>query len=594
MIENKNILLFIIDSLNYSHVKQSDIELMPFLNELKKTGISCENMYSQAPYTEAAVMNLYCGQDVLDNGGYILRFKNAKKTIFEVMKEHGYKTYYNSYQPQCHPSSVRRGIDDLYYNVGYDLGALWSYRLGHYAELYKRGALSEIDYRTLYEIFDDNFSEWIRFIDDVLSKNNSVSLINGNDAEYKPQKVKEAVTSQYAAYLQDKKIYINDILTNGKSHPIFFIPAYVQHNKIKDRTILAKVKEEYRPLLKRIKRMNTRLNLQNTRGLANGTLHKFGNAISHPGKVTVKELTKSAYLMVNEILDLDLFQRINEDCDWFKNAPSGISHINHYIKWAKSQEKAQPHFACIHIDDIHNPEEFFTYDSENMDLLCKEKRDAEELLDKIPTSYHGNITHELSLRYIDNVLKYLYESMAAEKLLDNTCIVICADHGFSFSGNPIRDSFVINLYLENYNIPCVITGAGIDGKRIEKLCTSKDIPATICDLAFGNVPEEFTGISVLKDDEYTCVDIEYCGGGCPDLYRRELKIAAFNKEYFVGTLGMLDEPLDDKMITEVYNLHEDPFQMHNLAKKHYDENLAKPLIEAIKKRKESIKSTMPS
>lgn len=150
----KNYLLFIIDSLNYSHVKESPVELMPFLQELKKKGVSCENMYSQAPYTEAAVMNLYCGQDVLQDGGYLLRFKDAKLTLFEAMQRHGYITYYNSYQPQCHPSSVRRGIDYIYYNVGYDLEALWSYRLYHYSVLHKAGKLTEVDYDILKEILD--------------------------------------------------------------------------------------------------------------------------------------------------------------------------------------------------------------------------------------------------------------------------------------------------------------------------------------------------------------------------------------------------------------------------------------------------------
>ena len=99
-----NYLLLIIDSLNYSHVMESPIELMPFLKGLKEKGMFCDNMFSQAPYTEAAVMNLYCGQDVLQNNGYLFRFKNAETTIFEEMQNAGYVTYFNSYQPQCHPS----------------------------------------------------------------------------------------------------------------------------------------------------------------------------------------------------------------------------------------------------------------------------------------------------------------------------------------------------------------------------------------------------------------------------------------------------------------------------------------------------------
>ena len=77
MKKKKNILLYVVDSLNYSHIKNSDLNLMPFLEELKKDAVYCENMYSQAPYTEAALMNLYCGQDVLENGGYMLISHNS-------------------------------------------------------------------------------------------------------------------------------------------------------------------------------------------------------------------------------------------------------------------------------------------------------------------------------------------------------------------------------------------------------------------------------------------------------------------------------------------------------------------------------------
>ena len=44
-----------------------------------------------------------------------------------------------------------------------------------------------------------------------------------------------------------------------------------------------------------------------------------------------------------------------------------------YIEWANKHRDDGPHFACIHIDDIHNPEVFFTYDSEDLELIRKEK-----------------------------------------------------------------------------------------------------------------------------------------------------------------------------------------------------------------------------
>lgn len=587
----RNYLLFIIDSLNYSHIKESSVKLMPFFEELKSKGICCENMYSQAPYTEAAVMNLYCGQDVLQNNGYIFRFKNAKTTIFEEMKKAGYITYYNSYQPQCHPSSVRRGVDYLYYNVGYDQDALWSYRLQHFSDLYKAGCLTQRDYQILQEIFDDNFSEWIRFTNDIINKDESTNMIIDNAVTYNAVYVKNQVSDEKEQYNRDKKKYIQEVLSIGKKHRLFRIPAFEQNNKIKNRALIKSIQIELKPLLKRIQRLDTRLNLKNCKGLFLGPKKKLGELVKRRNRTAIKDFLKSCYLTVNQLIDIDLFDRINKDCDWFKNAPSGKTHIDHYIKWAKEHVDDGKHFACIHIDDIHNPEEFFTYDTEDISLIKEERKYAEELLDSIPKDYYGSLTHDLSLRFIDNTLRYLYKRLDEFDLLSNTCIAICADHGFSFSGNPLRDSFVTNLYLENYLIPCVFTGTGLNHKEIQSLRTSKDIPATLCKLATGSVPENFTGHSLTEDFEYPTVQIEYCGGGCPDLFRRELKIASFNKNYFVGTLCSLDEKLEGEKITEIYDLNKDPRQLNNLVGCLENEGKVENLLVDINSRRKEILST---
>ena len=578
----KNILLFIIDSLNYSHVKESPIQLMPFLEQLKASGIACENMFSQAPYTEAAVMNIYCGQDVLQNKGYLFRFKDAPLTIFEAMQQKGYVTYFNSYQPQCHPSSVRRGVDHIFYNVGYDQGALWSYRLGHYADIYRQNALTEADYQNLEEIFEDNLSEWIRFTDDMLNGDPSVSMIRDNAPDYDAAAVKVLVAEQRKLYREDPRGYIHEVLAQGTGHCLFKIPAYVQSGKITDRTAIPQIKTLFTPLFQRIRKMSVRLNRKNTKGLWKGPARKFGEFVKHPSMTSLKNLAKSMLLSANAIYDLDLFERL-DNCDWFKNAPSGKTHIDHYISWAKAHKDA--HFACIHIDDIHNPEVFFTYDSDDMALLRREEQAAQKLLDQIPENYSGSLTHDLSLRYMDNVIRYLYEQLEGSGLLEDTCVLICADHGFSFSGNPLRDSAVVNLYLENYSIPCVITGSGLPERQITDLRSSKDIPATLCYLADQQVPEAFTGTPVTSETGYPCVQIEYCGGGCPDITRRELKIAAFNQKYFVGTLGTLEASV---CVTEVYDLEKDPLQLCNLIKPGYDKDAVRPLVEHIEIRKQEI------
>lgn len=589
----KNILLFVVDSLNYSHIKKSDLDLMPFLEELKKDAVYCENMYSQAPYTEAALMGLYCGQDVLENGGYMLRFKDAPTAIFDAMQQKGYLTFCNFYEPQCHPSSVRRGVDHLYNNVGYDPAALWPYRLKHFSELLSQGALEERDYELLYEILGDNLIEWIRFADDLQNKDESLKMIQDNSSDYNAKKIKERVEAEYKRFIKNRKGYVDDILTQGTKHSFFNIPAYIQNNKVKNREVMEQVSKEFAPLFKRIRKMNFRLNMRNCRGIWKGPIRKCGAFLKHPNGVRFKEFAKSSYLAVNELFDLDLYKRIDKNYDSFKNAPSARRHVEFYIDWAAAHKNEGAHFACIHVNDAHNPETFFTYDSDDLELLSFEKKEMENVLSQIPKDYYGSLTHELSLRYIDNTIKYMYEELDRIGILKDTCVIIAADHGFSFSGNPLRDSFVTNLYLENYNIPCVMTGTGYAARKIDSLRMSKDIPATICELVDGKIPDGFSGHSILDDLGYEYNIIEYCGGGCPDLSRRELKMAAYDEELFVGILCKLGEPLTEESITEVYDLKKDPLQLKNLVKEGYDKEKVRKMLMIIEDRRKSIIATDP-
>ena len=129
----------------------------------------------------------------------------------------------------------------------------------------------------------------------------------------------------------------------------------------------------------------------------------------------MKNVAKSGLLSLNQIYDLDLYERTNEKYDSFKNAPSLRTHIDHYLNWRDQRKSEKPHFAVIHVDDIHNPEVFFTYDSEDVSLLKKERDEAMEILDQIPSDYSGSLSHDLSLRYIDGVIEYFFDEMKSKE-----------------------------------------------------------------------------------------------------------------------------------------------------------------------------------
>ena len=138
----KNTIFIVIDSVFYDKtIKQNYRNCpMPFLNKLRKESLDFANIYSEAPYTEAALVSLLCGMDTLKGGGYLKKLK-GKETIMETFKKNGYETFCNCIQPLVYPSYSYEGVVDGYYNICYDFNALWSYRLEFYSKIYKEKGL---------------------------------------------------------------------------------------------------------------------------------------------------------------------------------------------------------------------------------------------------------------------------------------------------------------------------------------------------------------------------------------------------------------------------------------------------------------------
>lgn len=560
-----NGILLIIDSLSYSRCQQSKIDLLPNLNRRVREGVKCENMYSQAPYTEAATMALYCGQRTLTNHGYMERFNNADKTLTEVFQGAGYDVFFNSLQPQCFPSSLRRGIDYIYYNRGYDVEALWNYRLSYYSEKAEKLGLVPEDYKQIKRILDDNFSDWMKFLKDLILDHESVKMIRDRNRKFDAEAVLREVNSQYDIYIYNKNEYIDQIMKRKDKHPLFHIAYFKQVDYAISSEVEKIYAEDIGSLCKKIRSLNFWENILFNRDIYTGI---FKASISYLKNHDKKEFDHRLYIIRNALIMCNLMKKYGDQCHSLKGQPSFDSHIKNFLNWIdhRGNQTDKPYFACIHVDDIHFPEMFFTYDTDDKEMLKSEVDAAKTYLGKRKFHSKGTISLDLSLLYADSKCEYLFRELEKRNVMEDTMVFVTADHGFSYSGYPIRNKLINTFYLENFKIPLYIFGKGLKAKKIEKLSSSLDIPPTICSLMGVIPPASFEGISVFEPKEEMQM-IEYCGGGCPDINARQLMVAAFDKEYMVASLVRLDENFSERNITEVYNLKEDPEQRKNLVHK---------------------------
>ena len=158
----KNVLFIVIDSVTNDVLfnKSNSKKIAPFLSKLRSESISGDKMYSEAPYTEAALMSLLASVDTMDNGGYMERLKTSK-CVLEFFQKHGYKVFFNTYYPSIYPSCMVKGYDEKKYIEGFQFVQLWEYRLKYFSEIFANDKLTEEEEKMLACMLEDNFKAWM-------------------------------------------------------------------------------------------------------------------------------------------------------------------------------------------------------------------------------------------------------------------------------------------------------------------------------------------------------------------------------------------------------------------------------------------------
>jgi len=209
--------------------------------------------------------------------------------------------------------------------------------------------------------------------------------------------------------------------------------------------------------------------------------------------------------------------------------------IHSALDWLEKQNS--PWFSFVHIWDPHAP-------------YSPPEPFSETFKDD---PYSGEVA------YVDSEIKKLFEGLENKGLLDNTLVVLTADHGESLGehGESTHGYFAYNSTIW---VPLIMAGPGIKAARIDEYVSHIDIFPTICDFLGLEKPSFLQGVSLLplmdgkkwakRGIYFESLVAHYSRGWAPlQGYIQE------NKKF-------IDSPL-----MEFYDLEADFLEQNNLAQK---------------------------
>ena len=469
----KNVIFLVIDSLIYDKIgcTKYGASPSPFLDSLKCEALWCTNLYSQGPYTEAGNRALVSGDNTLNRGGYMHNLNDCAKVYIEAFKDAGYETYDFILPYYLYCTRLLEKIDHQFFTSGFVTDSVTSNRLDYFAEKKKNSTLNKWDYEDIIKQLDPVFECWRNFLD--RSKLERYSCIESICKNYNWEKAIRDFETQEKAYYSDKRKYADDFLDHHSSHPLLQIEKFVFTDFLNESFIKDKVFKRHASFFRRLKYKQIKA------GLINGVYSK-------------KEVLKSLFKCIKECkldgyLKYFIFSVVGymeakayTQKRFYQMQPSMRTITRKVLEEFSKPNDGRPKMFHLHPEELHNRFNYFSYDINDSALIDYEFGIFEEYLSGLNSDYKGQILYDIALRYADDCIKELYEGLKDKGLLDNTILVVTADHGSFYNCAPVRHTFLNTCHTDNFHIPAIIyDGTCSNSKIIDSYHTSKDVLPTV-------------------------------------------------------------------------------------------------------------------
>jgi arylsulfatase A-like enzyme len=564
----KNIILVDVDALMPSRLGYSGNlnSAAPTLNKLANLSLNCTNAFSMGNPTEFALPGLFASAYLLDANGYRHGISDNETTFAEVLKEHGYVTsaFMTAFRPKL--DQYERGFDNFYNLIDIQVTEKNLMNTGNWyrGQYNNRNSIIPKDecIKDFIEYYKEYLNDmqlycnnWESYNKDLVVPKSSIF----NNVEYSA--VRKEIARDEKIFLSDEYDYITKYFNGG----VLGITKISKNVKLDRDDTITPTLMDIRVRLKLL--INVFLIWRKSTSL------------------------RSAKNIVGFVLSIVKNGRKST----LTRYPSGQYILNTFSNWVREKyDGKKPFFTYMKLMDVHemniyshdvqcndtNKDEFLTLSSFFKDV----KKDKQ---------YSGNALYDCAIRYNDEIIKKLLDFLKEEKLLDNTIIVITADHGGQFPNLPVRDNQkhrVESFADELFRIPLMFYNKDIKAQEYKELVSSVDINTTLLGMVGIKAPSSFRGGSILSNNfmrDY--VMSENQGRGPCHLKYKSIRVCIRSKfQKVVYELQPYGQ--SQGFVIEAFDLIVDPEEFNNLSSNQKFLEKCHTLIEVARNRAEEILS----
>ena len=208
---------------------------------------------------------------------------------------------------------------------------------------------------------------------------------------------------------------------------------------------------------------------------------------------------------------------------------------NYALEWLKCHaEKKEKFFMFLHYWDPHTPylppkeyvEKFYRgdpYDREKAETMRAFRNSPfyplhgkwiEDLLGDVQDIEYISALYDAEIAFMDNQLGRLFTYLEENDMMNNTLIVVTADHGESLTEHNIFFDHH-GVYETNIHVPLILYAPSLlpQGLRVKSLVGHVDIAPTILGVAGIQAPGDIRGTSLLEIVENEAEEREYVVSG---------------------------------------------------------------------------------